>query len=151
MAHVSDFLTPSDLQRISNLQVFARQVVEGFTTGILLRRSKCSLLNSLLPEQAQHSAAGGSDRIGTTTSRTTDNSTTQGSQRARQKVWTLLRQIGHEPIDTGTSRINLGELPFKRLCLTEVFYLRCGKVHTGTLDAFETQITASQCGTVTGE
>ena len=34
MAHVSDFLTPSDLQRISNLQVFARQVVEGFTTGM---------------------------------------------------------------------------------------------------------------------
>ena len=34
MAHVSEFLTPSDLQRISNLQVFARQVVEGFTTGL---------------------------------------------------------------------------------------------------------------------
>ncbi len=34
MAHVSDFLTPGDLQRISNLQVFARQVVEGFTTGM---------------------------------------------------------------------------------------------------------------------
>jgi uncharacterized protein (DUF58 family) len=34
MAHVSDFLTPSDLQRISNLQVLARQVVEGFTTGL---------------------------------------------------------------------------------------------------------------------
>ena len=34
MAHVSEFLTPSDLQRISNLQVFARQVVEGFTTGM---------------------------------------------------------------------------------------------------------------------
>jgi len=34
MAHVSDFLLPSDLQRISNLQVFARQVVEGFTTGM---------------------------------------------------------------------------------------------------------------------
>ena len=34
MAHVSDFLTPNDLQRISNLQVFARQVVEGFTTGL---------------------------------------------------------------------------------------------------------------------
>ena len=33
MAHVSDFLQPTDLQRISNLQVFARQVVEGFTTG----------------------------------------------------------------------------------------------------------------------
>lgn len=34
MAHVSDFLEPSDLQRISNLQVLARQVVEGFTTGM---------------------------------------------------------------------------------------------------------------------
>ena len=34
MAHVSDFLEPSDLQRISHLQVFARQVVEGFTTGL---------------------------------------------------------------------------------------------------------------------
>ena len=34
MAHVSDFLNPSDLQRISNLQVCARQVVEGFTTGL---------------------------------------------------------------------------------------------------------------------
>jgi len=34
MAHVSDFLTSSDLQRISNLQVFARQVVEGFTAGL---------------------------------------------------------------------------------------------------------------------
>jgi uncharacterized protein (DUF58 family) len=34
MAQVSDFLTPSDFQRISNLQVFARQVVEGFTTGL---------------------------------------------------------------------------------------------------------------------
>jgi uncharacterized protein (DUF58 family) len=34
MAHVSDFLSPSDLQRISNLQVLARQVVEGFTTGL---------------------------------------------------------------------------------------------------------------------
>ena len=34
MAHVSEFLTPSDLQRISNLHVFARQVVEGFTTGL---------------------------------------------------------------------------------------------------------------------
>ena len=34
MAHVSDFLKPSDLQRISNLQVLARQVVEGFTTGL---------------------------------------------------------------------------------------------------------------------
>src|SRR5678815_5606074 len=34
MAHVSDFLKPSDLHRISNLQVLARQVVEGFTTGL---------------------------------------------------------------------------------------------------------------------
>ena len=34
MAHVSDFLTPADLQRISNLQVLARVVVEGFTTGL---------------------------------------------------------------------------------------------------------------------
>lgn len=34
MAHVSDFLKPSDLKRISNLQVLARQVVEGFTTGL---------------------------------------------------------------------------------------------------------------------
>ena len=34
MSHVSDFLKPSDLQRISNLQVLARQVVEGFTTGL---------------------------------------------------------------------------------------------------------------------
>ena len=34
MSHVSDFLTPRDLQKISNLQVFARQVVEGFCTGL---------------------------------------------------------------------------------------------------------------------
>jgi uncharacterized protein (DUF58 family) len=34
MSHVSDFLTPTDLQRISNLQVFARQVVEGFCSGL---------------------------------------------------------------------------------------------------------------------
>src|SRR5256885_4289620 len=34
MAHVSDFLTPVDLQKISNLQVLARQVVEGFCTGL---------------------------------------------------------------------------------------------------------------------
>jgi uncharacterized protein (DUF58 family) len=34
MAHVSDFLKPADLQQISNLQVLARQVVEGFTTGL---------------------------------------------------------------------------------------------------------------------
>jgi uncharacterized protein (DUF58 family) len=34
MSHVSDFLTPDDLQQISNLQVFARQVVEGFCSGL---------------------------------------------------------------------------------------------------------------------
>jgi len=34
MAHVTDFLKPSDLQRISNLQIFARQVVEGFCSGL---------------------------------------------------------------------------------------------------------------------
>lgn len=34
MAHVSDFLTPADLQQISNLQVLARQVVEGFCSGL---------------------------------------------------------------------------------------------------------------------
>src|SRR3954466_12894664 len=34
MSHVSDFLKPSDLQKISNLQVFARQVVEGFCSGL---------------------------------------------------------------------------------------------------------------------
>lgn len=34
MAKVSDFLTPSDLQKISNLQIVARQVVEGFCTGM---------------------------------------------------------------------------------------------------------------------
>ena len=34
MAHVSDFLTPADLQKISNLQVVARQVVEGFCSGM---------------------------------------------------------------------------------------------------------------------
>lgn len=34
MAHVSDFLSPRDLQKISNLQVVARQVVEGFTSGL---------------------------------------------------------------------------------------------------------------------
>lgn len=33
-SHVSDFLDPSDLQRISNLQIFARQVVEGFCSGL---------------------------------------------------------------------------------------------------------------------
>jgi uncharacterized protein (DUF58 family) len=34
VAHVTDFLTPADLQKISNLQVFARQVVEGFCSGL---------------------------------------------------------------------------------------------------------------------
>ncbi len=34
MAHVADFLTPADLQRISNLQVVARLVVEGFYSGL---------------------------------------------------------------------------------------------------------------------
>jgi uncharacterized protein (DUF58 family) len=34
MAHVADFLTPADLQKISNLQVLARQVVEGFCSGL---------------------------------------------------------------------------------------------------------------------
>lgn len=34
MAHVSDFLTPTDLQKISNLQIVARQVVEGFCSGM---------------------------------------------------------------------------------------------------------------------
>ena len=34
MAHVSDFLTPLDLQKISNLQVLARQVVEGLNSGL---------------------------------------------------------------------------------------------------------------------
>jgi uncharacterized protein (DUF58 family) len=34
VSHVSDFLRPSDLQKISNLQVLARQVVEGFTSGL---------------------------------------------------------------------------------------------------------------------
>ena len=34
MSHVSEFLQPSDLQKISNLQVFARQVVEGFCSGL---------------------------------------------------------------------------------------------------------------------
>ena len=36
MAHVSDFLTPADLQKISNLQIVARQVVEGVAAGDLL-------------------------------------------------------------------------------------------------------------------
>lgn len=34
MAHISDFLDPADLQKISNLQVVARLVVEGFVTGL---------------------------------------------------------------------------------------------------------------------
>lgn len=34
MTHVSNFLTPADLQKISNLQVVARQVVEGFCSGM---------------------------------------------------------------------------------------------------------------------
>ena len=34
MSHVRDFLKPSDLRRIANLQVFARQVVEGFCSGL---------------------------------------------------------------------------------------------------------------------
>ncbi|MDB6151561.1 MAG: hypothetical protein JWL90_14, partial [Chthoniobacteraceae bacterium] len=34
MAHVADLLSPADLQKISNLQVFARQVVEGFCSGL---------------------------------------------------------------------------------------------------------------------
>jgi uncharacterized protein (DUF58 family) len=34
VSHVADFLKPADLQRISNLQVFARQVVEGFCSGL---------------------------------------------------------------------------------------------------------------------
>ena len=34
MAHISEFLAPADLKRISNLQVLARLVVEGFCTGL---------------------------------------------------------------------------------------------------------------------
>jgi uncharacterized protein (DUF58 family) len=34
MPRISEFLKPSDLQRISNLQVLARQVVEGFCSGL---------------------------------------------------------------------------------------------------------------------
>ncbi|MDQ3622340.1 MAG: DUF58 domain-containing protein [Verrucomicrobiota bacterium] len=34
MVHVSEFLTSRDLQKISNLQVLARQVVEGFCSGL---------------------------------------------------------------------------------------------------------------------
>ncbi len=34
MAHITDILKPADLQRVSNLQLFARGVVEGFCTGL---------------------------------------------------------------------------------------------------------------------
>ena len=34
MSQVADFLTPADLQKISNLQIVARQVVEGFCSGL---------------------------------------------------------------------------------------------------------------------
>lgn len=34
MSQITDFLTPSDLKKIGNLQVLARQVVEGFTSGL---------------------------------------------------------------------------------------------------------------------
>jgi uncharacterized protein (DUF58 family) len=34
VAHVSDFLTPADLQKISSLQIVAKQVVEGFCSGM---------------------------------------------------------------------------------------------------------------------
>jgi uncharacterized protein (DUF58 family) len=34
VSHVTDFLSPKDLQKISNLQVLARQVVEGFCSGL---------------------------------------------------------------------------------------------------------------------
>src|SRR5262252_6734130 len=34
MAQLSEFLTPADLQKISNLQVLARVVVDGFCTGL---------------------------------------------------------------------------------------------------------------------
>ncbi len=34
MAHVTDFLSPADLQKISSLQILARQVVEGFCSGL---------------------------------------------------------------------------------------------------------------------
>jgi len=34
MAQLTDVLTPADLQKISNLQLFARQVVEGFCSGL---------------------------------------------------------------------------------------------------------------------
>lgn len=34
MAQITDVLTPADLQKIGNLQLFARQVVEGFCSGL---------------------------------------------------------------------------------------------------------------------
>jgi uncharacterized protein (DUF58 family) len=34
VSQVSDLLSPADLQKISNLQIFARQVVEGFCSGL---------------------------------------------------------------------------------------------------------------------
>jgi len=34
MPYIADFLTPADLQKISNLQVVARTVVEGFVSGL---------------------------------------------------------------------------------------------------------------------
>ncbi|MSU26799.1 MAG: DUF58 domain-containing protein, partial [Pedosphaera sp.] len=34
MAHVSDFLTPAELQKVANLQVVAQRVVEGFFSGL---------------------------------------------------------------------------------------------------------------------
>ena len=34
MSQVSDLLSPAELQKISNLQIFARQVVEGFCSGL---------------------------------------------------------------------------------------------------------------------
>ena len=34
MAHVADFLSPAELQKISNLQIVARLVVEGFYSGL---------------------------------------------------------------------------------------------------------------------
>ncbi len=34
MAHVTDFLSPADLQKLGGLQVLARQVVEGFCSGL---------------------------------------------------------------------------------------------------------------------
>jgi uncharacterized protein (DUF58 family) len=34
VAHVSDFLSPADLQKISSLQIVAKQVVEGFCSGM---------------------------------------------------------------------------------------------------------------------